>query len=112
MIHLLYHKALPEQIVEMLEVYSGMIKIAVDIRRNILAGGGEMHADCEKVLLDNGSEQDDIWGANWYPNEQRVEFEALINIRPKLSNRGMVIQSEEIRKSVSEVTFALLGDVR
>lgn len=112
LIHLLNQKVLPEQITDMLEVYSSMIKIAVDIRRRILAGGGEMHADCEKVLLENGGEQDDIWGANWYPDEQRIEFEALINIRPRLSNRGMVIQSEEIRKVVSEVTFAFLGGVR
>jgi hypothetical protein len=55
----------------------------VDIRRNILAGGGEMHADCEQHLLENGSEQDDIWGANWYPAEQRIEYEALINISPR-----------------------------
>jgi hypothetical protein len=112
MVHFVIEKAVPDQINEMLEVYSGMIKLAVDIRRNILAGGGEMHADCEKVLLDNGSEQDDIWGANWYPDEQRVEFEALINIRPYLGNRGMVIQSEEIRQRVSEVTLALLGGIR
>lgn len=71
-----------------------------------------MHADCEKALLDNGSEQDDIWGANWYPDEQRVEFEALINIRPHLANRGMVIQREEVRKRVEEVILALLGGVR
>jgi hypothetical protein len=112
MIHIINQKVLPEQISEMLEVYSSMIKLAVDIRRNILAGGGEMHADCEKVLLDNGSEQDDIWGANWYPDEQRVEYEALINIRPHLSNRGMVIQSEEVRKRVAEVTLSFLGGIR
>jgi hypothetical protein len=112
MIHIIIQQAMPEQIAEMLEVYSSMIKLAVDIRRNILAGGGEMHADCEKVLLDNGSEQDDIWGANWYPDEQRVEYEAIINIRPHLANRGMVIQSEEVRRRVSEVTLALLGGAR
>jgi hypothetical protein len=83
----------------------------VDIRRNILAGGGEMHADCEHLLLDNGSDQDDIWGANWYPAEQWIEFEALINIRPWLGNRGMLIQSEDIRGKVKYVTLQLLGDV-
>jgi len=112
MVHIIIQQAMPEQIAEMLEVYSSMIKLAVDIRRNILAGGGEMHADCEKVLLDNGSEQDDIWGANWYPDEQRVEYEAIINIRPHLANRGIVIQSEEVRRRVSEVTLALLGGAR
>jgi hypothetical protein len=93
----------------MLDEYGSMIKVAVDIRRNKLAGGGEMHADCEQVLLEDGSEQDDIWGANWYPADQRIEFVALINIRPTLGNRGMVIQSQEIRNSVETVTRAILG---
>ena len=112
MIYLLEDKAQPIQIREMLAEYGSMIKIAVDIRRKTLAGGGEMHADCEQVLLENGSEQDDIWGANWYPADQRVEFEALINIRPTLGNRGMLIQSQEIRNLIEEVTRSILGAVK
>ncbi len=112
MIYLLETKATPFQLREMLEVYESMIKIVVDIRQRILAGGGEMHADCETVLIEHGSEQDDLWGANWYPDEQRVEFEALINIRPRSGNRSMVIQSEAIRQSVEAVTHELLGGVR
>ncbi len=88
-----------------------MIKLAVDIRRNILAGGGEMHVDCEQLLQENGSEQDDIWGANWYPIEQRIEFEALINIRPRLGNPSILIRSEEIRRKVGAVTRDILGAV-
>jgi hypothetical protein len=45
----------------MLEIYPILIKIVVDIRRRILAGGGEMHADCAALLLAEGSEQDDLW---------------------------------------------------
>ena len=108
MIHLLSQKATPDQIKSMLDEYSSMIKIAVDIRRAILAGGGEMHADCELVLLENGSEQDDIWGANWYPQERRIEFEAIINIRSNFGNRGMLIQSKEIRQEVESISRRLL----
>jgi len=61
--------------------------------------------------LEQGSEQDDIWGANWYPSEQRIEYEAIINIRPRLGNRSIVIQSDEVRMKVEAVTRALLGDV-
>ncbi len=64
MIHLLREKATRQHIQEMLQEYEIMIKIVVDIRRQILAGGGEMHADCEQALLEDGSEQDDLWGAN------------------------------------------------
>ncbi len=112
MILLLKDKADTLQIQTMLEEYSRMIKLAVDIRRRILAGGGEMHADCEQLLLENGSEQDDIWGANWYPAEQRLEFEALMNIRPRLGNRSILIRDEEIRRKVESVTRGILGDLQ
>src|SRR3990172_8487346 len=112
MIHLLKEPATLAQIQEMLQQYEGMIKIVVDIRRRFLSGGGEMHADCESVLLDDGSEQDDLWGANWYPNEQRIEFESLINIRPRLGNRSILIQDENLRKQVEAVTLDILGGVR
>lgn len=112
MIHLLKEKAVPSQIQEMLQEYETIIKIVVDIRRRFLSGGGEMHADCESVLLDDGSEQDDLWGANWYPNEQRIEFESLINIRPRLGNRSIVLQDENLRRQVESITREILGGTK
>jgi hypothetical protein len=109
MIHTIKKPASPSQIKEMLQEYETMIKIVVDIRRKFLSGGGEMHADCESVLLEDGSEQDDLWGANWYPNEQRIEFESLINIRPRLGNRSILIQDESLRQKVESVTRELFG---
>lgn len=109
MVHILQSQPSAEQMKEMLAQYDTMIKIVVDIRRRILAGGGEMHSDCEEVLLDNGSAQDDLWGANWHPNEQRIEFESLINIRPRLGNRGILIQNEELRQKVEVITREVFG---
>jgi hypothetical protein len=109
MIHFLQDAASKKQIDEMLEVYPDVIKVAVDIRLGTLTGGGEMHADCESVLLENGSEQMDIWGANWYPVERRTAFEALINIRPRDGNPRMVIQNEEIRRKVLQLTEKILA---
>jgi hypothetical protein len=112
MIHLIKEPAKPVQIQEMLQEYDKMIKIVVDIRRRVLSGGGEMHSDCESVLLEDGSEQDDLWGANWYPGEQRIEFESLINIRPRLGNRDVVIQDENTRRQVESITREFLGGVQ
>jgi len=111
MIHVLQQKTTAQQAQEMHEVYESLIKVVVDVRRRILAGGGEMHVDCESFLLEGGSEQDDLWGVNWYPAEQRVEFESLINIRPRLGNRSIVIQSQEIRNQVEAITREILGGV-
>ena len=112
MIRLLRVKAEISDIHDMLERYEEMIKIVVDVRRRVLSGGGEMHSDCESVLLDDGSEQDDLWGANWYPTEQRIEYESLINIRPHLGNRSILIQDENLRQQVKSVTLEILGDVK
>jgi hypothetical protein len=102
-IHLLRDGATPEQVAEMLEALQTYIKLAPDIERHVVAGGGTMHADCESVLLQDGSNQEDIWGADWDPLAREVYFEALINIRPRQNNRTMVIQDAEIRKRVASL---------
>ena len=55
MIRLLRSRANKEQLNEMLETLGIYVKLAVDIRRGVLAGGGVLHADCEAVLLGDGS---------------------------------------------------------
>lgn len=87
------------------------IKLAVDIKRSILAGGGQMHADCESALLQDGSQQSDIWGADWIPSIQKVEFDALINIRPHQQNYAMTIQDPNVKQSVETITRQLLEGV-
>jgi hypothetical protein len=69
-----------------------------------------MHADCESVLLDDGSLQEFIWGADWDPNARQVTFESLINIRPRQNNPSMEILDPEVCRKVAEVTERLLGD--
>lgn len=91
MICIVRTRAAQKQIDEMLEAHSFYIKLAVDIDRAILAGGGELHADCEAVLLEDGSRQENIWGASWNPLTQEVFYESLINIRPRQNNRSMEI---------------------
>lgn len=68
-----------------------------------------MHADCEAVLLEDGSQQEDIWGADWDPSAQQVTFEALINIRPRQDNPSMDILAANTRDEVERVIRELLG---
>ncbi|MCC7358506.1 MAG: hypothetical protein IT317_03465 [Anaerolineales bacterium] len=78
------------EVTEMLRALGTYIKVAVDIQRGVLAGG-VMHVDCETMLLEDGSAQEDIWGADWDPASGQITFEALINIRPRQNNRALVI---------------------
>jgi hypothetical protein len=112
MIHLIREKATPQQMTEMLDALGTYIKLAVDIRRKILAGGGILHADCEAKLLSDGSRQEDIWGADWFPKSQKVRFEALINIRPRQNNPAMEIQDLDIRAKVECLVRELLEGVK
>ena len=107
-IHILRNRATPEQIQEMMEELETYIKLAVDVERSILAGGGEYHADCEEVLLQDGSRQEDIWGVDWYPESKTLEFVALINIRPQQGNRGMEIEDPKLRNKIETIVRRLL----
>jgi Protein of unknown function (DUF5674) len=109
-VHLLHHPHSPTQLREMLEAQVTYIKLAVDIARGIAAGGGEYHADCEEVLLEDGSRQEDIWGADWYPETQAVTFGTLINIRPRQNNRSMEIQDTTVRVRVDRVVRTLFEE--
>lgn len=95
----------------MLQSLGSYVELAVDVRREILAGGGELHADCEQELLEDGSRQEDIWGADWLPASQEVQFEALINIRPRQNNRSMTILNPAIRLRVETIARRLLEGV-
>lgn len=108
MIVIIRETATAEEIAKMLESLENYVKVAVDIERQVLAGGGVLHADCEAELLSDGSKQDDIWGADWFPDSKEVRFEALINIRPRQGNRSMRIEDEQIRTDVETILRQLL----
>ena len=93
------------------QTFGDMVKVVVDVERGIMAAGGEMHADCEQVLLDDGSKQENLWGANIYPGssgDDFIEYQSLINIRPSVGNRNMEIEDEAIRGQVKLVIEKLV----
>lgn len=93
--------------------FEDMVKYVVDIERRIAAVGGELHADAEQILLQSGSRQADVWGANYYPGrgpEECIEYTSLINIRPAQGNRGMLVADSGIRERIREITFTLIGE--
>ncbi len=93
--------------------FEDMVKYVVDVEKGRAAVGGELHADAEQLLLQEGSLQPDLWGANYYPGKGRegcIEYTSLINIRPSQGNRGMEIMDPAIRERVRELTFALIGE--
>ena len=107
-VHLIKEKATEKQTREMLESLESYIKLAVDIDRKILAGGGILHADCEAILLEAGSQQENVWGADWLPFTEEVTFESLINIRPKQNNFGLEIEDKKLRSDIEQVVREMM----
>jgi Protein of unknown function (DUF5674) len=112
MIHIIRERATKEQMQEMQEEWrsSSYIKTAVDVERDILAGGGNLRAYCEKVLLEDGSKQENILGAGWYVDTKEMAFDSIINIRPRQGNRNIETQDPELRDKIEEITKRLIGD--
>ena len=83
------------------------IKGAVDVEKEIVAVDSPMHYDCEQLLLENGSQQKDIWGINLYLDsddiDDLVEFDSMINIRPTQGNRSRDVEDPEIREKIKKV---------
>jgi hypothetical protein len=103
----------PSELARLVHLFFGdMVKYVVDVERRIAAVGGQLHADAEQLLLAAGSQQADLWGANYYPGrtpDECIEYTALINIRPAHGNRSMLIEDDAIRARVREISFALIG---
>ncbi len=104
----------PEELARLVRrVFEDMVKYVADVRPQRVALGGELHADAEQVLLDSGSQQVDLWGANYYPGLGRegcIEYTALINIRPSQDNPGMEVADQGLRETIRRITFELVGE--
>ena len=88
------------------EYFGDFVKAVVDVERQIAAFGGELHSDEEALLLQNGSEQADLWGINIYPDEPRdkwIEFDSMINIRPRQKNMSRNVEDEFIQKRIIDI---------
>jgi hypothetical protein len=105
---LILDKKMPaaELVVLAAEGYGDFIKAVADISRGVIAIGGEMHADAEAMLLEDGSIQDALWGFNvlpGMPSGQRIEYTSLINIRPKQGNPSTTVADAGVRSQIDQL---------
>ena len=110
----IFRQAIPKATIQRLadEEFGNMVKFVVDLEQEVICAGGGLHSDEEEMLLDAGSEQSSLWGANLYlerPYEKRYEFTSMINIRPNAGNRSQLIASSELCKKVSALADHFFG---
>ena len=101
----IFYQPIPKETIERLarEEFDDMIKFVVDLEKRIICAGGGLHSDEEQMLLDQGSAQTGLWGANYYwqdSSEQRFEYTSMINVRPEDGNKTQQIQSSELKEAI------------
>ena len=92
--------------------FGDMVKAVVDIEKNTIAIGGELHADEEEILLEHGSSQRDLWGINLYPHKpgpEWLEYDSMINIRPSQGNRSRSVEDPAVREKIAAVVNRLVS---
>lgn len=92
-------------------MFGGLVKAVVDIEKEIMVVDAGMHADEEKYLMENGSKQDDIWGINLYPEQKDnnfIEFDSMINVRPRLNNFSRGIEDEKLKEKIITIVNKLI----
>ena len=86
--------------------FGDMIKCVADVKQGLLAIDAELHADLERLLLENGSAGEDLWGFNLYPDEEGedfIEYDSLINIRSWQGNPSRGISNPEIKEAIEKI---------
>lgn len=88
-------------------LFEDMVKGVVDVQKGILALDAELHSDLEKLLLEAGSEQKNLWGINLYPDlfeeDDFVEFDSMINLKPSQGNRSRGVEDKTIQAKIIKV---------
>lgn len=93
------------------KMFGNLVKAVVDVEKKIMAIGGELHSDEEALLIADGSKQENLWGINIYPelqNDQWIEFDSMINLRPSQGNRSWGIDNPKIKKLIIEIVDNLI----
>ncbi len=100
-----------EEIVKLQEVFDTYIKTVIDIEKEICSAGMDRHFEGEKILLDQGSKQSDIWGGGIDLETKIVDFNSFINIRPNDNNTGNEIQDAQKRSPYEKLTKYFFQEV-
>jgi len=92
-------------------MFGNLVKAVVDIKKEIMVVDAEMHADEEAYLLENGSKQSNLWGINFHPengNDDFIEFDSMINLRPSQNNRSRRVEDPKIQKKIRQIVKKLV----
>ncbi len=108
MLRIIRRKANEEILKKIADDLDGYVKVVVDIKRKILAAGGKLHVDGEKLLLEDASKQADLWGAGIDFETGEVDFDSMINLRPGQGNPSREVLDKNVRNQIETIIHGLL----
>ena len=91
--------------------FGNLVKAVIDVKKETIVIGGELHADEEALLLEKGSKQSDLWGINLYPQlkgKKFIEFDSMINLRPSIKNMSRGVDSPKLRSKIIKIVNKLI----
>lgn len=92
--------------------FGSLVKAVIDIEKEIMVVDAELHSDQEKNLLENGSEQKNLWGINLYPDlygqKDWIEFDSMVNIRPAFGNKTRGVDDLKIQQKIRKIVNNLV----
>lgn len=93
------------------KMHNSLVKAVVDIEKGIMVVDAPMHVDQEMLLLEEGSQQENLWGINIHPyksQDQWIEFDSMINMRPSFGNRTRGVDDVSIQEKIKKIVNALV----
>ena len=93
------------------KIFGNLVKVVVDIEREIVAIDGELHADLAELLAGNGSRYENLWGINIYPEiktDDWIEFDSMINLKPLLGNRTRGVDNTETKEKILRIVSRIV----
>ncbi len=91
--------------------FGDMVKAVVDIEKELMVVDEQLHSDEEIILIQDGSSQGNLWGINIYPDnigDERIEFDSMINVRPRQGNRSRDVENKDVRNKIIDVVNKLI----
>lgn len=93
-----------DEISKLKELFDVYIKTVIDVENNICSAGADRHFDSEKILLEQGSKQSNIWGGGVDLETKIIDCNSFINVRPSDKNTSNEIQDPELRKKFEQLS--------
>ncbi|OGG05085.1 hypothetical protein A2Z33_06140 [Candidatus Gottesmanbacteria bacterium RBG_16_52_11] len=86
------------------EQFDSYIKTVIDVEKKICSAGCDRHFESEKILLDQGSKQANLWGGGIDLETKTIDGNSFINIRSTQGNTSNEIQDVNIRTAFEKIT--------